>query len=371
MRLYPGWILFAFFLFLSLNGNASVCPKTGPLDMYQYNQYEVIFSGELLPDSLQDFGGLSWFREPLLRVTEVHKARDLKIGDTIQIKWLTHMMVGDFYPSHRAGSSWLIYAFQPDGGQIPYRLPCSRSRPLACKENYEEAMEGYFGPQEEELAFLREMKTKRNDFIEWKGKKGNERAKGQLEEGYPVGEWTYSRKGIEVASGSYEKGRKIGNWIFHGCESSQKNLLFYSNEWRNEQVYVKGFPNGMERTYFADNSPRSEGLIYTDFYSYSGSPMRGDKIGPWKEWYKNGNLKSSGSYALRGKSGIWEEYREDGTLATLTRYELCLNDDFLMDCEVSRLEFKATRKDQKRARKILDVLARMPVDREKLLDFTH
>ena len=319
---------------------ASTCPRIGPVDVYQLNEVDVVFIGELLPLEDPQLGGGTWDHDNHFVVEKVYKG-DIKPGDTIPVDWKTMAMLADIYPRIRTGKRWLLYLNEKFYEGEYYRKPCGRGRPLVADTDprVEKYLSNLQGKEADELAFLDAYLAQGNGPVDWK--LGDYQAKGNWEEGIPTGEWSYFEEGELIATGSYEKGKKHGKWTFFGCRPIRVGLSSSAYYGKREQHFVHGQANGLRKDYHPNLNPMSEGLVHTDWYE-DGSPMEPIRIGPWKEWWPNGNKRSEGRYVPgchECKSGEWNWFYLDGRLKKTVQYEICLNEDYLMDCEVKVVEY--------------------------------
>ena len=115
--------------------------------------------------------------------------------------------------------------------------------------------------------------------------------KGGLPHGH-FRQWTH--KGEVILEGDYENGKREGTWISRYPDRKK----------RGERYYKGGLPVGDWYGAHPDGKPAFE-----EHYS-----ERGDSIGVWKKWYKNGNLAEENSCFGKVEKGSLKKFRNDGTL---------------------------------------------------------
>ena len=194
---------------------ASSCPCLGPLDIYELNEFDAVFIGELVPPENPQKGYGSWDEHNIFVVEKVYRG-DLEPGDSVKVEWKTRTMMSDVYPKVGYSKRWLLYLHKQPESEGYFRKPCTRGRPLLGAEDSQVARNMTYrqDKEEDELVFLDTFETAQNGPVDWD--LGDYQAKGQWENGFPTGEWSYFKDGELIASGLYENGKKTGKWKFFG-----------------------------------------------------------------------------------------------------------------------------------------------------------
>ncbi len=128
----------------------------------------------------------------------------------------------------------------------------------------------------------------------------------------------FNAVGDTVQSGSYKRGKKDGFWRSFNHSDHKLKLLIEYKEGHYSGLYKK-FKKGVLEKEGVYNYRKRNGLW--TFYFPSGKKyqertyVNDQTVGPATEWYRNGNKKSSGNYAIGFvKKGEWKYYDWDGNL---------------------------------------------------------
>jgi antitoxin component YwqK of YwqJK toxin-antitoxin module len=134
---------------------------------------------------------------------------------------------------------------------------------------------------------------------------------------------------IDTREIGIEKRTSLRNDIIEDIVTSQLNketgsyIKLYEDVYKNNNkhktlYYENGVHNGHVKLYL--NGVDAEGYYYVrKIAGYDMNEVTNYQTGKWKYYYKNGNLKSEGSYATEpthwnDKTGNWLHYYENGTV---------------------------------------------------------
>lgn len=160
------------------------------------------------------------------------------------------------------------------------------------------------------------------------------------EEGKKEGHWKNLYENGEVKSeGLFKNNRQVGEWDFYfagGVPEQIGNFAngYFDGEWKwfykngkflRIEEYVNGKREGkffefselgdtITRGFFIDGERNGEWMVRVGDNIEKGRYNVGLKEGIWKEYYKNGVLKSQGNYVQGNPDGKFEIYYDNGKL---------------------------------------------------------
>jgi len=169
-------------------------------------------------------------------------------------------------------------------------------------------------------------------------------AKGAFVNGKPDGFWQhydFRKKSDPVVELSYSNGKKHGIFKKYYPFDANKQILMYLRSYENgrlvleerhgskgrgskkELYYMDSILVKRKFTYYHENdsvkSISTYLLTHFKWKRHFGIPYY--LAGKSEEYYKNGNLMTSGLYSLGAKIGTWFHYNEDGSLKEEIRHQ--------------------------------------------------
>jgi len=212
---------YIFILLLILNGKNTIACSCNPildeLSLSDYYEYEVI---------------------SMVKVVEVFEVQDSVVGFTVNLTKVRVEIIEDFKKEFlydtfviksdfgfetcsnllEIGVTYILYSRDAKYVNLSY---CNR---LSKNEST------YIDSFNEDLDFLKKMKSSKLRIPKMKYKNGQRMAKGKLKNNKPVGKWIYYfPNGGIWKKGSYVDGRKNGVWI-------EEEYKFGDNEYRDIEV---------------------------------------------------------------------------------------------------------------------------------------
>ena len=186
-------------------------------------------------------------------------------------------------------------------------------------------------------------------------------SEGDFKNGLPEGQWkAYYPSGVLKSVGNKKEGKSEGIWKFYNDEGNLVWLYPYEGDLKNgcaiqydslgnvakETYYVDDKKQGEEIWYFEDGSVQKKlnfeegkesgialefdenGVIVAE-QEYSNGYLRsnkkfnqfdenGNKTGVWRDYYKNGQLKSEISFKGGKMDGLSKEFDEQGRLLNIS-----------------------------------------------------
>lgn len=206
--------------------------------------------------------------------------------------------------------------------------------------------------------------TNPNGYNKFYDDEGNLISEGNMSDGKPVGEWkTYYKNGQLKSVGKWEEGQLHDNWKFYRADGTIENSFTYKNglKYGLAKIYDAD-GNLIEETFFKSNKKDSiskiyypsgvlrqeiqfvegkedgksvefaeDGRVITNYTYDSGFTTRVEKInrydennkkvGVWKEFYKDGIVKSEQEYENGIPNGISKSYDRNGSLVDMKKYD--------------------------------------------------
>lgn len=187
-------------------------------------------------------------------------------------------------------------------------------------------------------------------------------SEGLLLDGKPNGYWkTYYKDGTIKSEGNRENFKLDSTWKFYNPAGELSMIINYEQglkdglrvTYSEDEIITENFKgdikNGWTKVFYSDSVLKSEVYFengkkdgYEKVYDRQGNIVslmnyekgfllsrefinrtdkQGRKQGPWKTFYADGDLKTSGNYLDGKKNGIFKEYDRDGNLLNIEKYD--------------------------------------------------
>ncbi|MBE7635106.1 hypothetical protein G1K66_12010 [Tenacibaculum finnmarkense] len=175
--------------------------------------------------------------------------------------------------------------------------------------------------------------------------KKNYNDKGNEEHGVYI---EYHENGEIEIKGNYENGKQIGEWKYYYENGNIKSKCTYKNDhevgfeyyyFENGNIYsideydVNGNNTGVSKKYnengilmkmekYLENNRTFVQTYYENGKKEGSGEREGiSKVGLWKEYHENGNIKEIGTYDDKGyRTGSWKSYHENGMPYQIGQY---------------------------------------------------
>ncbi|MFO8055522.1 MAG: hypothetical protein R6U19_10225 [Bacteroidales bacterium] len=187
-------------------------------------------------------------------------------------------------------------------------------------------------------------------------------SEGILREGKPDGYWkTYYKDGTIKSEGNRKNFKLDSTWKFYNSDGEINMIINYREGLKNgkrityseEEIIMEHFKDGIKdgwtKVFYPDSTVKREVYFdngkkdgYEKEYDEQGNIIalneydqgflvnrefinrrdnQGRKQGPWKTFYPDGSLKTSGVYLEGEKHGVFREYDKKGNLLNIEKYD--------------------------------------------------